>query len=121
MIRFLRYLVLGLLTAGLVTFAIANRDPVTLQALPQDMGLFMGFTWSIQLPLFLVIFGGIGAGLLIGFFWEWARESKHRTTASTKARDVARLEREVTKLRAAARPEPEDEVLALLEPKQKAG
>jgi hypothetical protein len=58
--------------------------------------------------------------LLVGFFWEWARESKHRTAATTKARDVARLEREVTRLRA-ARPEPEDEVLALLEPKQKAG
>jgi hypothetical protein len=84
------------------------------------MGLFMGITWSIQLPLFLVMFGGIGAGLLVGFFWEWARESKHRTAATTKARDVARLEREVTRLRA-ARPEPEDEGLALLEPKQKAG
>jgi putative membrane protein len=120
MIRFFRYLLLALLAIGLVTFAIANRDPVMLRALPQDMGLFMGITWSIQLPLFLVMFGGIGAGLLVGFFWEWARESKHRTAATTKARDVARLEREVTRLRA-ARPEPEDEVLALLEPKQKAG
>ena len=71
------------------------------------------------MPLFLVIFGGIGAGLLIGFFWEWARESKHRTTASTKAREVARLEREVTKLRS-SQAGPEDEVLALLETKRKA-
>jgi hypothetical protein len=67
-----------------------------------------------------VIFGGIGVGLLIGFFWEWARESKHRTTASTKAREVARLEREMTKLRA-AQAGPEDEVLALLETRRKAG
>ncbi len=119
MIRILRYLLLGLLAIFLLTVAVANRDPVTLQALPQDLGLFLGLTWSIRLPLFLVIFGGIGVGLLIGFFLEWARESKHRATASTKAREVARLEREVTRLRA-ARPEPEDEVLALLETRQKA-
>lgn len=120
MIRFLRYLLLVVLAILLVTVAIANRDPVTLRALPPDMGLFMGFTWSVQLPLFLVIFGSIGLGLLIGFFWEWARESKHRSTASTRAREVARLEREVTRLRA-TKEEPEDEVLALLENKRKAG
>ena len=100
--------------------AIANRDPVTLQALPQDMGLFLGLSWAIELPLFLVIFGGIGVGLLIGFFWEWARESKHRSTATTKAREVARLEREVTKLRS-SQAGPQDEVLALLETKRTAG
>ena len=32
----------------------------------------------LELPLFLVIFGGIVAGLLIGFVWEWFREHKHR-------------------------------------------
>lgn len=119
MIRFLRYLLLALLAIGLLTVAIANRDPVTLQALPQDMGLFLGLSWAIELPLFLVMFGGIGVGLLIGFFWEWARESKHRSTATTKAREVARLEREVTKLRS-VQAGPEDEVLALLETKRKA-
>ncbi len=120
MIRFFRYLLLALLAVGLLTVAIANRDPVTLQALPQDMGLFLGLSWAIELPLFLVIFGGIGVGLLIGFFWEWARESKHRSTATTKAREVARLEREVTKLRS-SQAGPQDEVLALLETKRTAG
>ena len=38
----------------------------------------------------------------------------------TKAREVARLEREMTKLRA-AQAGPEDEVLALLETPRKAG
>lgn len=120
MIRFFRFLLLALLAIGLLTVAIANRDPVVLRAMPPDMGLFMGIPWSIELPLFLVIFGGIALGLLIGFFWEWARESKHRSTASTKAREVARLEREMSKLRA-SQAEPEDEVLALLESRRKAG
>jgi lipopolysaccharide assembly protein A len=115
MLRLLRYLGLVLLALAIVT-----RAPVTLHALPPDMGLFLGFSWAVELPLFLVIFGGIAVGLLIGFFWEWARESKHRSAASTRSREVARLEREVARLRE-AKAEPEDEVLALLENKRKAG
>ena len=121
MIRFFRYLLLALLAIGLLTVALANRTPVLVRALPEDVGLFMGFTWAMELPLFLVIFGGIIAGLLIGFVWEWARESKHRTAASTRSREVARLEREVSRLRATTDTPPQDEVLALLDAKRKAG
>jgi putative membrane protein len=120
MIRYLRYLLLLLLAILLITVASANRDPVNLRALPPDMALFVGLPWAVELPLFLVIFGSIGVGLLIGFFWEWVRESKHRSTASSRAREVARLEREMTRLRA-EQPEQKDEVLALLESRQKTG
>lgn len=114
MIRYLKYLLLALLTVALLTVALANRTIVTLHLLPDNMGTFMGFTWSINLPMFLVIFGGIVAGLLIGFVWEWFREHKHRSTAVTRTREVARLEREVTKLRE-TKADPKDEVLALLD------
>jgi lipopolysaccharide assembly protein A len=120
MIRYLRYLLLALLAIVLLTVALANRSTVTLHLLPDNMGTFMGFIWSIELPLFLVIFGGIVAGLLIGFVWEWFREQKHRSAASSRSREVARLEREVTKLRD-AKAQPKDEVLALLQDKRKAG
>ncbi len=79
--RLLKYLALVLLGLAIVTVAVANRDPVVVNALPPDMALFTGLGWSAQLPLFLVIFGGIAIGLLVGFFWEWARESRHRTVA----------------------------------------
>jgi lipopolysaccharide assembly protein A len=120
MIRYLRYLSLAVVAVLLLTVALANRTPVIVRLLPEDMGLFSGVTWSMQLPLFLVIFGGIVAGLLIGFVWEWARETKHRSTASTKSREVARLEREVNRLRD-AKAEPEDEILALLAKPRKTG
>jgi uncharacterized integral membrane protein len=120
MLRLSKYLLLFLLAAAIVTVAVANRAPVTLRALPSDMGLFLGFSWAVELPLFLVIFGSICVGLLIGFFWEWARETKHRSTASTKSREVAKLEREVARLRE-AKAEHDDEVLALLDTRQKAG
>jgi uncharacterized integral membrane protein len=114
MLRALRYgflLVLGLV---LLVVAFANRDPVTLRLLPDEMGAFLGLTTTLELPLFLVIFAGIVAGLLIGFVWEWFREMKHRTAASQNRRAMQSLEREVSRLRQTA-DAPKDEVLALLE------
>lgn len=119
MIRYLRYLLLALLALVLLTVALGNRTPVTLHALPEDLGIFLGFRFDVELPLFLVIFGGIVAGLLIGFVWEWMREHKHRASASTKSREVMRLERELAVLRD-TKSQPQDEVLAILQDKRKA-
>ncbi|CAM5378776.1 hypothetical protein FALB51S_01858 [Frigidibacter albus] len=92
MIRALRLALLGLLALVLLTVALANRAPVTLRLLPEDAGRFLGLDWAIQLPLFLVIFAGILAGLAIGFVWEWAREAKHRSAASQHRREAAQAE-----------------------------
>jgi lipopolysaccharide assembly protein A len=115
MIRWLRYLFLAALALVLVTIAMANRAPVTVRLLPEDVAAVFGVSWAAELPLFLVIFAGIVAGLLIGFLWEWFRETKHRSQASSRAREVARLERELAALRD-AKGEVQDDVLALLEP-----
>jgi putative membrane protein len=120
MTRYLRYLLLAIVAIGLLTAALANRGPVVVQALPVNIAALLGFNWQVQMPLYLAVFGGIVAGILIGFVWEWFREHKHRATASTKATEVARLEREVTRLRE-TKAEPEDEVLALLAKPRKAG
>jgi lipopolysaccharide assembly protein A len=114
MIRTLRYLLLAALAVVLLTVALANRAPVRLQLLPPDMAAFLGLDIAAEVPLFVVIFGGIVAGLLIGFVWEWLREMKHRSIASTKTREVSRLERELAMLRE-EKEGPQDEVLALLE------
>lgn len=113
MIRGLRYLFLVALGLVLLTVALANRAPVTLQALPEDLAAFTGLTWQMDLPLFVVIFSGIVAGLLIGFVWEWFREMKHRSTASQKTREVARLERELAVMKD-SQSVPKDDVLAIL-------
>ncbi|MCU9848907.1 LapA family protein [Defluviimonas sp. WL0024] len=116
MLRMFRLIFLALLAIALVAVASANRDTVTLRLLPQELDAYLGFGWSAELPLFLVIFAGIVAGLGIGFVWEWFREAKHRAAASQHKREAGRLEREVSRLKA-AKPEPEDEVLAILEGK----
>jgi uncharacterized integral membrane protein len=117
MLKFLRLLFLAAVGLVLVTVAFANRAPVTLRLLPEDMALFLNMTQTVELPLFLVIFGGIVAGLLIGFVWEWFREMKHRAAASQHRREAAALEREVKRLKARTAEPPQDDVLALIERK----
>ncbi len=118
MIRTLRYVFLAILAIVLMTVALANRAPVELRLVPDGMGAFLGLGAAVTLPLFLIIFGGIVAGLLIGFVWEWFREAKYRSNASTKSREVSRLERELAVLRD-AKAEPDDDVLALLDKPRK--
>jgi lipopolysaccharide assembly protein A len=117
MIRTFRYVVLIIIAIALLIVAMANRAAVTVRLLPDDIAAFFGGSWAMEMPLFLALFGGVVAGLLIGFVWEWVRESKYRGTASSKSREVARLERELAVLRD-TKPEAEDDVLALLERKR---
>ncbi len=114
MIRIVRLSILGLIGLALLALALANRASVSLQLLPEDLAALTGISWSLNVPLFVVIFGGVILGVLIGFVWEWLRETKHRSAASTKSREVARLERELSSLRE-AKSGPTDEILALLD------
>jgi len=116
MIRVLRYILLSALAICLLVVALANRAPVVVKALPDSMQAFAGIGWQMELPLFVVIFGGIIAGILIGFVWEWLREHKHRSTASVKTKEVAKLERELAVMRDTKPETQQDDVLALLEP-----
>jgi uncharacterized integral membrane protein len=120
MIRYTRYLLLAALAVVLITVAIANRAPVTLNALPPDMAAFASLHYALSIPLYLVIFGSIVVGLMIGFVWEWFREHRIRATSSTRAREISRLERELEALRK-SNPAQKDDVLALLERPAKAG
>ena len=112
--RVLRLVFLALLAICLLTVALANRAPVTLNVLPDEIAAFAGFDPSVSLPLFIVIFGGIVAGVVIGFVWEWFREHKHRAEAVTQRREREKLEREVSRLKPASERQ-QDDVLALLE------
>lgn len=116
--RYIRYAFLAVLAACLITVALANSAPVTLNLLPEEMALLLGIGASVTLPLFLVVFAGIVAGLLIGFVWEWLREHKYRAQAARERKTREQLEREVKKAKTEAAGG--DEVLALLEDAGKA-
>ncbi|MBE9476754.1 MAG: LapA family protein [Proteobacteria bacterium] len=112
--RFIKYLFLGVVALVLIVVAIANRQPVELKLLPEDLAAFVPFAGQITIPLFLVIFGSILVGLLIGFIWEYLREFKIRNDLSKTNRQMKHLEREVGKLREKTG-EGKDEILALLD------
>ena len=112
--RHLRHIVLGSIALGLFIVALANRGDVSLTLMPLALEDLIGFNLKFQVPLFVVIFLGVIAGLLIGFVWEWVREMKHRTASRNERRHVVRLEREVSKLKSGTVTE-QDDVLALLE------
>ncbi|SFR38849.1 lipopolysaccharide assembly protein LapA domain-containing protein [Litoreibacter janthinus] len=112
--RYIRYLFMAVVGLSLILVALANRGMVTIRVLPEEMAAYLGQPLSYELPLFVVIFGGIIVGLLIGFVWEWLREHKHRADARLQKREKERLEREVKGLKRKSN-EGKDEVLALLD------
>jgi uncharacterized integral membrane protein len=112
--RYVRYAFFGTLGIILISVSLANRGAVTLKLMPDVFADLVGFNGGVTLPLFVVVLGGIAAGLVIGFFWEWLREHKHRRDAGQKAREVRSLEREVTRLKD-EKHQGKDEVLAILD------
>lgn len=113
-IRAIKYVFLVVVAIALVILALANREPVTLTLLPQELALWSGVDVAVELPLFLVILGGVVTGVLWGFVWEWLREHRHRSAARNNQREARRLAREVEALKG-RRNEGKDEVLALVE------
>lgn len=112
--RYVRYAFLALLAICLIVVALANREPVTLRLMTDELAGLMGISTTVTLPLFIVIFGGVIAGILIGFVWEWFREHRQRSQANLHRREKERLEKEVGRLREKDAG-PADDVLALLE------
>ena len=114
MLNIIRLAFWALVAICLVVVGIANRDMVTLRAMPEGVANLVGVSPDVQLPLFVVILIGVIAGLLIGFVWEYLREYKFRAAARQNAREVRKLETEVDRMRT-EKHEGKDEVLALLE------
>lgn len=112
--RFLRLLFLVLLAVILIAVALANREMVVLHAFPANFGQYLGGQWSVQLPLFLVIFLAVAFGMLAGLIWEYLREAHIRREARQRSSEVARLESEVGQLRN-RHANPRDEVLAIVD------
>lgn len=112
--RYIRYAFLAVLGIVLISVSLANRGFVTLKLMPDDLAALAGFNFTLSLPLFVVVLGGIAAGLVIGFIWEWMREFRIRREADAKTREVRKLEREVTRLKK-KESQGRDDVLVILD------
>jgi uncharacterized integral membrane protein len=114
---YLRLALLAVMLVLAVTVALANRAPVTLALWPDSVTAILGFGYAVTLPLFVVLAGSVGLGLLMGFVWEWLRERGIRAEAARTRRELERL-RARANLSAAApagRPGAQDDILALVD------
>ena len=112
--RYLKYAFLALVGLALISLALTNRDPVTVRLMPEGLAGVLGLSLTATVPLFVVIFGAVLMGVILGFIWEWLREHKFRAEAAAKRREAAKLKTEVERLRATGASE-DDEILALIE------
>lgn len=112
--RYIKYGFMAILGVALVAVAFGNRGSVTLRLVPDELASLVSFSWTVELPLFIVVFASIIFGLIIGFIWEWIREAALRSEANRHKTEVGALKQEVRKLKTEPA-EPKDEVLALLE------
>ncbi|KGJ05157.1 hypothetical protein SAMN04487972_103108 [Paracoccus halophilus] len=112
--RAIRLVFIVILAIVLILVATANRAPITIGLLPQNIAEFTGRDWALTMPGFLALFLAMVFGVLVGLVWEWLREAHLRAESKTRAHHLARLEREMGDLRrthAASK----DEVLAILD------
>ena len=105
---------IAIFALALISVALANRAIVPLKVLPTEVSHWFALNPQIELPLFVVIFGGVLIGLIIGYCVEYLREHKHRAEASRKGAEVKTLERQLKRTQA-ERDKDKDEVLALLD------
>ena len=112
--RYVRYACIATFAVALIAVALANRTVVTLKVLPDEFAALFAVNPSINMPLFIVVFGGIIIGLVVGFVWEWLREHTMRAEASKSSRNVRRLQREIARMKGQSA-DSQDDVLALLD------
>ncbi|WP_324751479.1 LapA family protein [Roseovarius sp. Pro17] len=112
--RYIRYVSIAIFALALILIALANRVWVPIRLVPPELTSFTALSPAHEVPLFVVIFGGILAGLILGFIWEWIREAGERAAAAKQAREMTRLRAEIKRLKA-QKHEGKDDVLALLD------
>ncbi|MEM1277438.1 MAG: LapA family protein [Pseudomonadota bacterium] len=94
---FLKSVLLLIIGAGLVVLGMGNMAPVDLHLVPEEVA---GSELAIkQIPLAMVILAAFLLGLVVGEILEWARETKHRRAASSRGREVTKLQRELNSVK----------------------
>ena len=84
-----------------------------IRILPSELEGFFGGGMIFSIPIFVLFLCGVIFGLFVGFVWEWIREMKHRSAASRKSKELAKVENELSQLKRESG-QNEDEIMLLL-------
>lgn len=112
--RYIRYASIAIFGVALMLVALANRGMVSVKVLPDELSALAVLNPSYDVPLFVVMFGGVLAGLVLGFIWEWIREAGERAAAARQTRELQRLRQELKRLKG-EKHAGKDQVLAILD------
>jgi hypothetical protein len=112
---YLRYALLVLLVLLAVMVAMANIGSVTLALFPQTVASFVGRNFTVTLPLFVVVGGAIGLGLVLGLIWEWWRERAIRREAVLARRELDAVHRAERSSPVPTVRRPRDDILAIVD------
>lgn len=94
--RALAILILGPLAVLIVALAVANRQTVAISFDPFNAA---DPAYRVQLPLFLLVFLLVIAGVLIGGIAAWLKQSRWRQRARRFEAQLHRAEAEIERLR----------------------
>jgi uncharacterized integral membrane protein len=95
MLRYLKLLVILPIAVAAIGMAVINRGPATLFYLPPQFG-----SASVTLPMFVVLFAAIMAGVLMGGMAAWWAQGRHRRLERAYRREAETLKAEAERLRA---------------------
>lgn len=96
--RFLTLLILVPIAVVVVFFSVANRESVTVSLDPFHAGT-PALTFAA--PLFVLLFGALVLGLLIGGVAAWMRQGRWRRAARKIEAEAHQLRAELSRARAA--------------------
>jgi uncharacterized integral membrane protein len=94
MLRYLKLLVFLPIAIAVVALAVINRGPARLVFLPPQLGGV-----EVTLPMFVVIFLSVMAGVLIGGMAAWFVQGRHRRLERSYRREAEALKAEAQRLR----------------------
>ena len=92
--RIVGWFVLVPLCAALIAFALANRQPVMLNFNPFASTEVLAAT-GMPVPLYVVIFGVLLVGVILGGIATWFAQGAHRRDERRFRRETERLHREL--------------------------
>ena len=85
----------------LIALAVANRAPVAFTLDPFNPGN-PALTW--QMPLFVLLFGAVALGMVIGSLATWARQGRYRKLARQRGQEAEALRQAAASRTPAATP-----------------